>query len=87
MCRYLQRDLWGPARLGLRVGGVLIVIALLGDADSGDSGAPRFRVRPGELAKSFAGLTDWTILHQREGAVREHRVAEIVVRREEIPLK
>ena len=77
MCRYLQRDLLEPARLGLAPGGVLIVIALLSEP-----GKDRFRVQPGELATYFRGSVGWTILHQREGATREHRVAEIVVRRD-----
>lgn len=82
MCRYLQRDLFEPAAMGLAHGGVVIVVALLGEA-----GEQRFRVRPGELAESFVGLPGFTILHQREGATREHRVSEIAVRRDGNPVK
>ncbi len=88
MCRYLQRDLFEPARLGLAPGGVLIVIALLADSLQGVSGKGRFRVQPGELATYFGGLVGWKIVHQREGVyqrdspTREHRVAEIAVRRD-----
>lgn len=77
MCRYLQRDLFEPSKLGLAPGGVLILIALLND-----SGKRRFRVERGELARSFAGSPVWTVLHQREGFTRDHAVSEIVVRRD-----
>jgi tellurite methyltransferase len=87
MCRYLQRDLWEPARLGLAPRGVLIVIALLDDASSGDSRPRRFRVQPGELGNHFGSLRGWTVLHHREGTTAQHRVSEIAVRRDEIPLE
>jgi SAM-dependent methyltransferase len=77
MCRYLQRDLFEPAKLGLAPGGVLIVIALLSEP-----GKDRFRVQPGELATYFGGSAGWKIIYLREGATREHKVAEIVVRRD-----
>ena len=77
MCRYLQRDLFEPSKLGLTPGGVLIVIVLLAKP-----GKHRFRVEPGELARCFARAAGWTILHQREGASRAHPVAEVVVRRD-----
>jgi len=86
MCRYLQRDLFEPAKRGLAPGGVLIAIVLLADAD--ESRTQRFRVQPGELAAYFSGSDGWTILHQRE-VVQEHdasarrvSLAEIAVRRE-----
>ncbi len=78
MCRYLQRDLFKPAALGLAPGGALIVIALLAEA-----GEHRFRVQPGELSAYFANLSGINILYQREGATREHRVAEIAVQRDQ----
>ncbi|HEV2198748.1 MAG TPA: methyltransferase domain-containing protein [Bryobacteraceae bacterium] len=77
MCRYLQRDLFEPAKLGLAPDGALIVIALLAD-----SGKHRFRVEPGELARCFADSSGWTIIQQRERATRDHAVSEIVVRRD-----
>lgn len=77
MCRYLQRDLFEPAAAGLRPGGVLIVIALLAEV-----GEQRFRAQPGELSAYFGGLPGFTIVHQREGATRDHSVSEIAVRRE-----
>jgi SAM-dependent methyltransferase len=84
LCRYLQRDLFEPARLGLAPGGVLIVIALL--AEPGSSGA--FRVQPGELAEAFGPSSGWSVLHQREivhlpeGSSRGHALAEMVIRRD-----
>jgi SAM-dependent methyltransferase len=82
MCRYLQRDLFEPAKLGLASGGMLIVIALLAEHSLAEHGKERFRVQPGELAAYFGGSPGWTIVHQREGATREHKVSEIVVQRD-----
>ncbi len=59
MSLYLQRDLWPSAKLGLKPGGVIIVIVLLEDpAKEG-----RFRARPGELRDAFEDLK---ILHYAE---------------------
>jgi tellurite methyltransferase len=80
MCRYLQRDLFEPSKLGLAPGGVLIVIVLL--AVCGKLGKHNFRVEPGELVRCFAGSAGWTILHQREGFTRDHSVSEIVAQRD-----
>lgn len=80
MCRYLQRDLFEPAKLGLAPGGVLIVIVLLAEPLA-EKGTQRFRAQPGELPRLFGDAAGWTILHRREGATRDHAVAEIVVRR------
>jgi len=82
MCRYLQRDLFEPSKLGLAPGGVLIVIVLLAEPVPGKLGKHRFRVEPGEFARYFAGSAGWTILHQREGFTRDHAVSEIVARRD-----
>ncbi len=79
MCRYLQRDLFEPARLGLAPGGVLIVITLLASEGPCEQ---RFRVQPGELARHFAGGEGFTVIHAREGATRDHHRAEIVIRRD-----
>ncbi|MGH9524392.1 MAG: methyltransferase domain-containing protein [Terriglobales bacterium] len=68
VCYYLQRDLFEPVKLGLKAGGVALVIVHLGES--------RFSVQPGELAKYFEG---WEILHSFEGKTEHHRaVAEIV---------
>src|SRR5438876_303296 len=68
ICRYLQRDLFEPAKHGLRPGGVLLAIVLI----TAPGEEPSYkRLRPGELAEYFQG---WQILHYREA----HPVAEIV---------
>jgi len=66
MCCYLQRDLFAPAKAGVREGGVVIAIAL--------TESLRFSVRPGELKEYFRGFE---ILHDYEGA----GVAEIVAKK------
>jgi SAM-dependent methyltransferase len=60
MVRYLQRDLWQPAKLGLKPGGVIVVIVLLEDPNK----QGRFRARSGELREAF---NDFQILHSSEG--------------------
>jgi len=76
MCLYLQRDLFGAVKRGLKPGGVALVIVLL--MEPGHESSP-FRVQPGELAKYFEG---WEVLHYHEGKPsggEHHRaVAEIV---------
>jgi len=68
ICRYLQRDLFEPAKLGLRPSGVLLSIVLI----TAPGEEPSYkRLRPGELAGYFEG---WKILHYREA----YPVAEIV---------
>lgn len=63
ICRYLQRDLFEPAKAGLVPGGVLIAVALLQEG-----GRTRHRVKPGELATYFQ---QWEVLYSREDAVAE----------------
>jgi SAM-dependent methyltransferase len=79
ICYYLQRDLFAPAKRGLRPGGVLIAIVHI--AEPGEE-ATAHRLHPGELAGYFQG---WEILHNREGrprdAAHQRAVAEIVARR------
>lgn len=79
ICYYLQRDLIEPAKLGVRPGGMLIVIVHITE---GDEQPTESRLRPGELARYFEG---WDILHQYEGKPNdpEHRrsAAEVVARR------
>ena len=76
---YLQRDLFEPVKLGLKSGGVALVIVHMVELGYEQS---RFSVQPGELAKYFDG---WEILHSYEGKPRdpEHKraVAEIVARK------
>ena len=82
MCRYLQRDLWGPALLGLAPGGVLIVIALMDDTDAT---APRhFRVQKRELTEYFRNADGCQLLYQCEGRASPEKptVAEIAIRRD-----
>ena len=79
-CYYLQRSLIPKMKLGIRPGGILIVIVHLTDSDQ-PQGTPT-RAKPGELRAYFA---DWTILHEYEGksneACHQRPVAEIVARR------
>ena len=70
ICRYLQRDLFEPARRGVKPGGILLAIVNL--AGAGARPTPT-RAAPGELVSFFQ---DWEILHYREEAV-----AEIVARK------
>jgi len=47
---YLQRDLWGRLRAGLRSGGTLVAAIHLVDEDpANQTGNPNFLLRPGEL--------------------------------------
>ena len=69
---YLQRDLFEPAKRGLRQGGVLIATTLLEE-----EGEPKpYRVKVGELVGYFQG---WEVLHSFEGQRNEHAIAEIAV--------
>jgi tellurite methyltransferase len=68
---YLQRDLIGPAKAGVKPGGVLLAIVLL--TRPGEEPTYK-RAKPGELQTYFL---DWEILHYREG----NSTAEIVARR------
>jgi tellurite methyltransferase len=61
---YLQRDLFEPAKHGVKPGGVLVAITLL--AENADP--PPHRLLPGELKMYFAG---WEILDYFEGRVGE----------------
>jgi SAM-dependent methyltransferase len=70
---YLQKDLFAPAKEGLRDRGVLIAVTLLEDG-----GSTRHRLAPEELTAYFSG---WEILHSFEGRRRSHAVAEIAVRK------
>lgn len=75
---YLQRNLFEAAKRGVAPGGLLIAIVHI--TEPGEEPTPH-RLRPGELAKYFAG---WEIVHYYEGASRDaaHQrpVAEIVAR-------
>ena len=79
MCYYLQRDLIEAAKLGVVVGGVVLVLVHI--TEPGEE-PTKHRLRPGELAGYFKG---WEILHSHEGRPNdpEHRrvSAEIVARR------
>jgi tellurite methyltransferase len=72
-CYYLQRDLFPQMNMGIRTGGMAIVIVHLADA-----GTPT-RACPDELRTYFA---HWKILHYREGqpdeACHQRAVAELV---------
>jgi tellurite methyltransferase len=77
---YLQRDLFEPAKAGLRPGGTLIAIALL--SEPGEE-PKAHRLRPGELARYFDG---WEILHEAETA-QGSRAAEVVARKPTLPAR
>ncbi len=70
---YLQRDLFEPAKQGLKPGGVLVAIVLLENGSGG-----RFRMKPGELATYFEG---WEVLGRFEGRRDGHWTSEIAVRK------
>jgi tellurite methyltransferase len=76
---YLQRNLFEPAKAGLKPGGILIVI--VHTVEPGEESTDR-RVKPGELLSYFEG---WEILHQYEGQPNDfphrRRSAELVARR------
>jgi tellurite methyltransferase len=80
ICCYLQRDLFEPAKQGLRPGGVLAAIVHI--AELGEEPTYK-RLRPGELRGYFL---DCEILHHHEGKAHDpsHRrsVAEIVAQRQ-----
>jgi SAM-dependent methyltransferase len=67
---YLQRDLFEPAKLGVKPGGALIAITLLSE----EVELRPHRLRPGELKSYFAG---WEILNYSE----ESSQARIAARR------
>ena len=72
--RYLQRDLFAPAKLGLKPSGMLIASVLLEDPATPDA---RFRAKRGELRSYFE---DWEILHYSEEGPGHHCFAEIAAR-------
>ena len=76
---YLQKDLFEPAKDGVKPGGILIAMVHISEIGQEQS---RHSLRPGELEEYFKG---WEILHRREGIPNDkpHRrpVAEIVARR------
>lgn len=76
---YLQRDLFEPARRGVRPGGTTIAIVHI--TREGEE-PTESRLRPGELEGYFAG---WEITHRYEGKpndpAHQRPVAEIVARR------
>lgn len=76
---YLQRDLFEPIKLGLKLGGTALAIVHMFEPGHEQS---RFSVQAGELATYFEG---WELLHYYEGKPRdaEHKraVAEIVARK------
>ena len=78
ICYYLQRDLIEPAKRGVCLGGVLLIIV---HTTEGEEQPTESRLRPGELAQYFSG---WEILHSYEGKPNDpahrHSVAEIVAR-------
>ena len=83
---YLQRDLFGPVRAGLRRGGIFVAaIHTVDERPSARPLNPDFLLRPEELREQFRG---WEILHYHETEGRdedagEHdrRSAEIIARR------
>ncbi len=79
-CYYFQRSLIPTMKSGLRVGGLLILIAHVADPDQPQG--TRTRAFPGELPTLFDG---WSILFYREGEPGEschrHTVAELVARK------
>jgi tellurite methyltransferase len=79
ICYYLQRDLFEPAKRGVKPGGVLLAIVHI--TEPGEEPTYK-RMKPGELENYFRG---WEILHYSEGKpgdqAHQRSVAEIVARR------
>jgi len=79
ICYYLQRNLFEPAKRGVKPGGILISVVHV--SEPGQEPTPH-SLRPGELEMFFKG---WEILHRHEGMANDapHRrpVAEVVARR------
>jgi SAM-dependent methyltransferase len=63
ICRYLQRDLFAPAKRGVVSGGIIVAVVLLEGSTPG-----RFRMQRGELRTYF---DDWEILHYAENGTAE----------------
>jgi tellurite methyltransferase len=83
---YLQRDLFAPARAGLRRGGLFVAaIHTIDDDPSLRPMNPAFLLRPGELREEFAG---WHLLHYEEAKevdnatkTARRRTARLIARR------
>jgi SAM-dependent methyltransferase len=78
---YLQRDLFGPIRAGVRPGGMFVAaIHLVNDTPGARPRNPAFLMRSGELRNEFAG---WKILFYSEGVEPGHRrrAARIIARK------
>jgi SAM-dependent methyltransferase len=77
---YLQRDLLGAIRAGVRSGGAVIAVIAMVDDDPGVRPMnPDYLMNPGELSAEFRG---WQLLHGFEGKPEEdssrRATAEIV---------
>jgi SAM-dependent methyltransferase len=76
---YLQRDLFAPARAGLRPGGLFAAAIHMTDERPGVKPMnPDFLLRPGELSAEFRG---WRILHYHETDDAARRTAELIARK------
>jgi tellurite methyltransferase len=82
LCNYLQRDLFAPIKNGIEMGGVVIAIVSMFDADPNVKPMnPAYLVNPGELRAQFKG---WDLIWDYEGKPpdRHKRAsAEVVARR------
>jgi SAM-dependent methyltransferase len=78
-CYYLQRDLIESAKIGVRPGGLVLVIVHI--TEPGED-ATAHRLNPGELLSYFSG---WSVVHYYEGppldTAHRRKVAEVVARR------
>ena len=80
---YLQRDLLGAIRAGIRPRGAVIAVIAVVDDDPGVRPMnPEYLMRPGELREEFPG---WHLLHEFEGKpegdLSRRATAEIVVQK------
>jgi tellurite methyltransferase len=79
IAHYLQRDLFAPAKAGLKPGGFMIAIVHIADPGQEPVG---YRMNAGELTDYFKG---WEILHVHEGDPTDlqyrHRCTEIAARK------
>jgi tellurite methyltransferase len=79
IAHYLQRNLFAPAKAGLKQGGIMIAIVHIADPGEEPMG---YRMSAGELDGYFEG---WEILHVHEGDPTDlqyrHRCTEIAARK------
>ena len=85
VCNYLQRNLFGPIKAGIRFGGTVVAVIAMVDEDPNIKPMnPAFLLQPGELRSYFE---HWALLHDFEGKpggeLNRRTTAELVAKCEE----